>query len=338
MKRKLIRLMLWLVALVAMGYAIMLALDTQGSLSPGKDTGAPVASVPIISAQPVTVHVAGDIAMKLDTGSDVSCITVDDLERLRSMGAQIHERYLPIMGRGTDGHFKIAAKRLVIDLPLEYYERPDTIDADMTPKRRPELDNCLRGAEFVLIDGPGEVSGIGIDILRHFTLEYIFDADLLRIHTVNPEGYEPFSSIHFSRWPSHIPWPGRRYYIDLDVDHITDSYFIDTGLRRAALKLPYSRAQMSRRRQHEDSLVSYLGVFHAKTDNAWVECGNRAGSQMAYYCDNEEESYSVNPFNFFTQDVLIDFRTDSIALHPYVALPKRHFVGADTITAPSQQK
>lgn len=73
--------------------------------------------------------------------------------------------------------------------------------------------------------------------------------------------------------------------------------------------------------------MSQLGVYPAKTNNVWVELGNRAGSQKAFYSDNDEEPYTVNPINVFTQDLLIDFPTRTVALRPYVPLPRQHFTG-----------
>lgn len=185
----------------------------------------------------------------------------------------------------------------------------------------------LHDAEFVLVEGKDAVSAFGIDIIQRFAVEYLYNNRLIRLHSKRPDGYQDFSDFKASIWPSHSLWPGKRYYIDIEVDNITDSYFIDTGLRQAAVKLPASRAEQSRRRLDEDIIVSQLGVYPAKTNNVWVELGNRAGSQKAFYSDNDEEPYTVNPINVFTQDLLIDFPTRTVALRPYVPLPRQHFTG-----------
>lgn len=331
MKRKVVKILLVFLAIFMVGYALLFAFDTQGSTTPVRPDSV-VASLPLAGTRPVTVRIADGIAFKIDTGSDISCITTDDLEKLRRLGAAIKERHLPMFGRSSNGHIRFASKRYVIDLPLEFYTaHPDSSGIHYTLIRMSERDNVLRNMEFMLLDGQDDMSCFGIDILRHFAIEHLYNEHLIRLHSARPDGYQDFARLKTSYWPSHTPWPGRRFYINLDVDHVSDSYFLDTGLRHAAVKLPSKRSEQSRRRLGTDTLVSQLGMFEAKTDDAWVECGNRAGTQVAFYCDNDEEPFSVNPLNFFTQDMLIDFTNSSIALRPFVALPKRHFVGRDTL-------
>lgn len=333
MKTKVWKKIAIVAAILVAAYGIALfALDTQRSLKPATETDI-VASLPIAAWRPLRVGVAGDIVFKFDTGSDLSCITPEDLERLKAMGVNIRETYRPIAGRGSSDLNKASFKRYVIDLPLDFFEPSDS--AGKRYVRNSERDNTLLNAEFILVEKEGERSCLGIDILSKFAVEYLYDAGLIRLHASRPDGYEDFAKLHYSKAPGQEIIPGRRYYLDLDVDHIRDSYFLDTGLRRASIKLPAGRAVVSRRIQEQDSLVSYLGVFDAKTDNAWIECGNRAGSHLAFYSDNHDEEYSFNPFNFFTQDMLIDFPSSSIALHPYVVLPSRHFLGHDTISTTS---
>lgn len=329
MKTKVWKTIAVVAAIIVAVYVIALfTLDTQRSLKPATETDI-VASLPIAAWRPLRVKVAGDMVFKFDTGSDLSCITPEDLERLKAMGINVRETFRPIVGRGSSDLNKASFKRYVIDLPLDYYEPTDS--AGKRNVRNPNNDNTLLNAEFILVEKEGERSCLGIDILGRFAVEYLYNSGLIRLHSSRPDGYEDFARLHYSKTPGQGIIPGRRYYLDLDVDHIRDSYFLDTGLRRASIKLPSGRAVVSRRKQEHDSLESYLGVFEAKTDNAWIECGNRAGSHLAFYSDNNDEEFSFNPFNFFTQDMLIDFPSSSIALHPYVVLPSRHFLGHDTI-------
>lgn len=317
-KRKLLLILLGVVIALAAVYSSLFAFSTQGSITPSRPDSI-IASLPVVSSQPFMVEIDSGVRFKFDTGCDYSCITTADLETLRSRGTNIRERMMPTVGRSSNGRITLAWKRYVIDLPLHYYEGENQRDLSR--------DNVLRNVEFVLVDGPEMTSSIGIDLLRHFAIEYLYEKQLMRFHTSRPEGYQDFAVLRASYDPTKMPWPGRRYYMDLQVDHITDRYFLDTGLRKAALKLPSSRGDKTRRRTYHDSLVSGLGVFPARTDDAWVQCGNRAGSQRAFYCENNEEAYSVNPLNFFTQDILLDFTSSSIALRPFVTLPKRHFEG-----------
>lgn len=316
---------------------IVFALNTQKEMRPERDEVV-VGSFPIYGYGPIRIQIAEELIFKLDTGSDVSSITQSDLEILRSMGARISEKNRVVMGRNSTGKFFVEPKRYVIDLPLQFYEAlPDSTGKEFKKVHIPEKDNVLVGAEFVVVDDDA-ISSLGVDILENFALEYLYNAQLIRLHTRRPEGYQDFANFRKSFWPSHTLFPGERYYVDLDVDNVTDSYFIDTGLRRIAIKLPASRAAKSRRRLADDVLVSYRGTFPAKTDNVWVEVGNRAGSQKAYYSDTREEAYSINPFNVFTQDLLIDFPSMSLALRPYVTLPRHHFSShnADTTSTNSQ--
>lgn len=331
MKRKAVKILVSLLAILVAGYALLFAFDTQANVAAARPDTI-IASLPLAATQPLTVRVADGLMFKFDTGSDISCITPADLEKLRARGAVIRTKHLPMFGRTSNGRICFSAKRYVIDLPLEYYTaHPDSNGNNYSQQRMAERDNVLREVEFMLLETPGDVSCFGIDLLRNFAIEHLYNEHLIRIHTERPDGYQDFSPLNTSYWPSHTPWPGRRYYITLDVDHVSDDYFLDTGLRNASVKLPWKRAEKSRRRLSTDSLVSQFGVFPARTDDAWVECGNRAGTQVAFYCDNAEEPFIVNPLNLFTQDMLIDFPNSSIALRPFVALPKRHFLGRDTL-------
>lgn len=327
MKRKIISTVIGvLVAAAAVGTRLI-ALDTQSDLAPVADSSV-VASLPVVSSNPLTVEVMDGLRFKLDTGSDVSCITASDLDRLRKMGVKIVKRTMPVFGRTSDGSFHGSLDRYVIDLPLTFItSTPDSSGTGVIKVPDPEHDSVLHDAEFVLVEGKDAVSAFGIDIIQRFAVEYLYNNRLIRLHSKRPDGYQDFSDFKASIWPSHSLWPGKRYYIDIEVDNITDSYFIDTGLRQAAVKLPASRAEQSRRRLDEDIIVSQLGVYPAKTNNVWVELGNRAGSQKAFYSDNDEEPYTVNPINVFTQDLLIDFPTRTVALRPYVPLPRQHFTG-----------
>lgn len=326
MKRKIQLILVGVVVAVAAIYSSLFALNTQGSIAPLRPDTV-IASLPVISSQPFMVEIDEGVMFKFDTGCDYSCITKADLDTLRARGVNIRERVMPTIGRSSSGLYDFALKRYVIDLPLHFYLTNDNPDSIGTYWHEPSRDNVLRNVEFILVDGREETSSIGIDLMRHFAIEYLYEKQLLRFHTKRPEGYQDFAVLRTSHNPTKTPWPGRRYYMELQVDHITDHYFLDTGLRKAALKLPQSRGDKTRRRTYHDSLVSSLGIFPARTDDVWVQCGNRAGSQLAFYCENNEEPYSVNPLNFFTQDILLDFTTSSIALRPFVTLPKRHFEG-----------
>ncbi len=328
MKRKVWKKIALIAAILVVVIGLLFKMvNMQRSLRP-RDGRALVASLPIESFEPLSVRVADSVVFKVDTGSDISCITRKDLDRLKALGVKVTDSYVPTIGRGSDGHIQTALKRVVVDLPLEFFQPSDS--SIHSVERNPEMDNALLNAEFVLFEG--DQSCIGIGILQSFFVEYLYESGLIRLHTSRPEGYEDFAPMRHSLRPDNALWPGHRYYLDLNVDHVSDSYFLDTGLRKAALKLPGKKSEMSRRNLSDDTLISHLGHFPAKIDNVWVECGNRAGSQMAFYADNQEEDYSFNPFNLFTQDVLIDFPGSSIALHPYVVLPKRHFFERDTVS------
>ncbi len=325
MKRKIIVTILCLLGVVTALVFALHSLDTQSDIAPAHETDI-IASLPVVATSPLQVEVADGIIFKLDTGSDISCISPEDLEKLRSHGVKITEKNLPVIGRNAVGDMAISSTRYVIDLPLEFVTTtPYSTGSGYTNRRIPGQDNILTGAEFVLVDDKEVPSTIGIDILQNFMVEYLYADQLIRLHASRPDGYQDFASFHPSFWPSHFIWPGKRFYLDLEVDNVTDAYFIDTGLRNIAVKLPMSRAGLSRRRLSDDSLISPLGTFPAKSDNVWVEVGNRAGSQKAFYSDNGEEPYALNPLNVFTQDLLIDFPAMRMALRPYVTLPRHHF-------------
>lgn len=323
MKRKAVVIILSAIVVVALAlYAVLFALGTQRRVVVERaDTI--VASLPIVSSQPLRVKVIGDVEFRIDSGSDISCITDADLEHLREMGIAISERTLPAFGRSADGHIHAWTKRTVIDLPLQFFtSHPDVDTVSVIQNRLAERDNKVLGMEFVVIPDSIGDSAFGVDFLGKFVVEYMENDRLIRLHTRRPEGYRDFTTLHTSYFPTHSPWPGERYYVELSVDHLSNLYFMDTGLQRAPVKLPADHAGRYRERMAHDSIVSLLGVFDAVTAETWVECGDRAGTKTAFYSDNDEEPFSFNPITLYSQDLIIDFPNRAIALRPYAV--KRH--------------
>lgn len=323
MKKRILITLLIIICCMGLLYAGLIALSSQDDIYADRPEGC-IGMMPIRQINPIFVEAAPGVLFRLDTGSDVSSITENDLETLRKAGYEAKKSFYPVIGRDGLGKTKINTTRYTVTLPLHLY----VYDTDSVGNKHERLirssHNDLHNVDFV----PSETgfSVLGIDFLERFKVEYQYDVNAIGLYFSRPEGYQDLAPIKYSLLPSKTIWLGHRYYMDLTIDRKTDSYFLDTGLQYVHFRLPSTEVKRSRRVMKDHKVRSTLNIFDAKVDHdAWMEVGNRAGTQSAYYYDTSEESYAFNPFNLFDQDVLIDFGAKSLALKPFCVLPKRHF-------------
>ena len=152
MKRRIIVSVICLLGVVTALVFALHSLDTQRYITPANNEDI-IASFPVVSTSPLRVEIGNGMIFKLDTGSDISCISPDDLEKLRSLGVRITEKAMPVIGRNTVGDLNISPKRYLIDLPLSFVTTyPDSTGSHFIREHLPQNDNMLLGAEFVLND------------------------------------------------------------------------------------------------------------------------------------------------------------------------------------------
>ena len=323
MKRRIAVILLVIVGCVGLLYAILLSLGSQRDIYSDRSEGC-IGMLPVRRVNPIFVEVVPGVQFRLDSGSDLSTITEEDLDKLRKMGCQVKTSIYPALGRDGQGVYRANIKRYTVSLPLHIY----TFTTDTLGFKHEQLvkstHNVLHNVDFV----PSEsgFSTLGIDLLENFRVDFQYENGVIALYFTRPDGYQDLATLKADSSPSKSIWIGNRYYMDIKIDRQTDSYFLDTDLQYQQIKLPENQRRRSKRHISKAIARTTLHTYEAIVDNdAWMEVGNRAGGVSAYYYDSREEQYSFNPLNMFQQDILIDYPGKVLALRPFCVLPKRHF-------------
>lgn len=314
MARKIAVAILLLLLLGGILFALAVFRNPQSALKTSR-TDTCVGMMRIVDKSPLIVELENGVRFKLDTGSDLTTITEADLAVLDSLGYVNGQSFYWNIGRDGADSFNFEEKSYHINLPLSiFYYDTDSLGKPVEILQRRETA-LIKDVAFA----PAKTgfSVLGIDFLKKFVVEYCPEQNYIAFHTKLPAGYEPVAQINNPYNIFKSPWSNSRYYIDFAVDGNVNSYYIDTGLQVAHVKLPVSDSKNCKRPLSADKLHSFRDTVDALVDDhAWVSCGSRAGTHAAYYCDNSEEPYSVNLFNVFSQDVVIDFPDEQVCLLP----------------------
>lgn len=295
-------------------YGFVLSRTSQNDISSDNPDG--IVGTMSLSGSPFVAEIAPGLMFKIDTGSDLSTITAEALATLEKMGYHPRKEIYPVLGRDGMGDIQLSATRYKIDLPFHHkvYENDSTTYN--------EIINVIHNVDFA--PSKNGLSVLGIDFLQKFKIEYQYHNKALNLYVKLPAGYVQCVDLSYSKALRTSIWLGKRYYIPISIESDEDEYFIDTGLQRVGIKLPYREARRTLRPLYADTVVSARGQFPAIVDHsAILSCGDRGGSYTAYYYDNDEEDFAMNPFNLFTQDVLIDFIDLKLYLKPTYNIPKR---------------
>lgn len=314
MKRKIILTVTLPIAVAAILFGLICSLSSQTSLAID-NPGGPVCTIPV-SGTPLMVEILPGLKFKLDTGSDMSTITAEDLALLESLGYKADKSFYISPGRDGKGDMHIETTRYTLSLPIgEFRFFTDSLgEAAASPTGR--IANVIHNIDFV--PSHSETSVLGIDFLEHFKLEFHYTSKSISLYSELPEGYQKITEIETSLSPVYKMFLGNRYYMTIKAERKRDRYFIDTGIRNARIKLPARESIRSHRDLSDTIIISTRGNFPGKIDNdAWLIFGDRAGSYQVCYYDNDEEEYAINPLNLFDQDIILDFEGNALLLRPY---------------------
>lgn len=258
-----------------------------------------------LSGRPSFMEVSPGLKFKVDTGSDISFITEDDVAYLKSHGYAVEEKVYPVLGRDGVGDLQFNVRRYRVSIPFHKYD----CEIDSMGQKHYTCDrssvNIINNVDFA----PSETgfSVLGMDFLEKFNVEYVQSKTMLAFYFETPMEYETCAELTVSNSPLHWIYPGHRYYMDIEIDHVPTHNYIDTGVQRAFVKMPTKRAK-NVDNMLRDSITSLRGTYPALVDTtAWLSIGNREGVAYVYYYTNDEEDYAINPLNIFKLDVLMDF-------------------------------
>lgn len=312
------KVLVWIIVLFVlfMGgiYTTLLLLGSHHNMHADRPNGK-LGMMPI-NGTPMFVTIAPGVNFKLDTGADASSITTEDLAKLEALGFKAKESVYPVIGRNGLGNINYTFKRYSIDLPLYDYRFISDSIGKIHGEMIPESLNVLHNVD--LVPSSTGFSVLGIDFLEKFKIEYRYDEHAVAFYFNMPDGYESFAKLNVSHNPIRDLWQSNRYYMVVRVQNIANDYFLDTGLQRVNIKLPSAEKTRTKRQLSCDTVHTMYSKYEAFVDySSWVAIGDRAGSSHCWYYDNNEEPYSINPFNFLKQDFVIDFQNEEILLHPF---------------------
>lgn len=314
MKSKITITLIAILLCAVISYGFVLSRTSQNDISYDNPDG--IVGTMSLSGPQLVAEIAPGLVFKIDTGSDLSTITAEGLAILEKMGYNPRKEIYPVLGRNGVGDIQLSATRYKIDLPFHHkvYENDSTTYN--------EIINVIHNVDFA--PSKNGLSVLGIDFLQKFKIEYQYHNKALNLYVKLPAGYVQCVDLSYSKALMTSIWLGKRYYIPISIESDENNYFIDTGLQKVGIKLPYHEVKRTLRPLYTDTVLSARGQYSALIDHsAILSCGDRGGAYTAYYYDNDEEEFAMNPFNLFTQDVLIDFIDLKLYLRPTYNIPKR---------------
>lgn len=317
MKKKYIitlSLLAFIVALSAIWYGI--TRSTQGDATLDHPLDETVVEMPL-GGLPIAVEVTPGISFKFDTGADISTLSDKDVERLRALGYEVEESWKPIAGRDGYGDFIFSPRRYTVSLPLGGYRRQADSTGVVSLVYSGSPANVMRNVDFAPCGD--NMSTLGLDVLRRFKLERAYRSHSLLLHESVPAGYQSVAKLEKSLRLSDIFWSSHRCYIVVSVNQVPHIFFVDTGLQRAAVKMPYADSVKMRHPLKDDSISTMNATYKARLDeSAWIDFGNRSGTKKVYFYENPEYDYQINPLNVFAQDLVLDIDGGEIFFRPQI--------------------
>lgn len=316
MKRKKLGVILAVIFLLLVGgYVIVCSRSSQDDMYPDKTDGK-LCYVPILTS-PAEVELYPGLRFKIDTGSDLSTITESDLAILDSLNYKVKKSWYPVFGRDGAGKIRVTTTRYTVELPMIVY---DIVTDSLGIKHGVGYKKKAKKLHNVDFTPSGSgMSVLGIDFIEKFKLEYDFRNRAIALYLSDPDTtYLTCTELYSSRSPLIMPMLAKRYSLDMTAAGYEGSFFIDTGIEKAKVKMPYNDAAERHRAYLEmDTVETTLGLFPALVNRkAVVRIGDRVGLGDVYFYESLEEDYAFNPFNLFLQNILIDFPGRKLKLFP----------------------
>lgn len=298
--------------------AVMVDAPMQKSVHIDRKTIGPF---PIVGDE-AEVELMPGLSFRISTATAVARLTPRTFSWLRDHGYVTDSMTRWIISRDNSNSLRLTTKMYRADLPVGTY-RIEGYDS-VTRQNKLIFDplgprGVIHDVDFVIAE-PDDENTVGGRLLSNFLIELDYRSNAVLIHREHPDNYEFLTTFREGNGLSDMIGTGRRFYVDMKVDHETYSFLINTALTGIAVKMPFDRIDWSENIEpkRERIIDAAGGEQDAVVDqSAWIECGNRSGSSRVHYYADKGENFEMNPFVFFQQDVLIDFSDNSIYLRPY---------------------
>lgn len=263
------------------------------------------------------VELAPGLEFRINTSRAMSTISREQLQLLREMGCAVDSTVAISIGRNHKGNLRVTCKRYTVSLPISIpAEGIDSCNMSFTGADGTMSDNVIYNVDFApLADAEEDEPTLAIDFMEKFLVECRYNDGGVILHTSLPEDYSYVGDLETTDDLIDYLRISNRYYMNMTVNHSeSQDFFIDTAMDGAGLKLPAKNAPTFK--TGVDSVMTPLGMVAARVDyDVHVEFGDRGVNARAYYFDDGVEDFSVNPFNFFKWDGLIDFPGRKVYIH-----------------------
>ncbi len=268
------------------------------------------------------VELTPGLSFRFSTAAPVSRVTPETLEWLRDKGCVTDSFTRWILSRDNSNTLRVTKKLYRVNLPLSTYHIGAYDSITEKFKVEPEAFG-KKGFIYdvdVTIASDDDYNTLGGLFLNNFVVEKSDNSGSIYLHKALPEGYEYLGSFRVGHRLSDMLGTGIRYYFDMKVDHESYSFLINTALTDIAVKMPFDRIDWNvNDAPKKERIIDAAGTQQdAVVDqSSWIEFGNRAGSFRVHYFTDRGENFEMNPFEFFSQDVVLDFPNNAIYLRPF---------------------
>lgn len=288
----------------------------------------PIAIFPIKSNGQTTIRQLFDFT--IDTGTGYSTINMVTIDSIKATGSEIKRSLSPLFTYDVHNHIGIQWWRNWFAMPVPQYEQKGNSITHIISKKAPY--NYLENVCFYVNEGGYNV--IGMNILQQFVVEYKPKERAIYLWDEVPEGYEQLTEMkRFNNDIADIS--GKRYYIDVSIHGQDKRFFLDTGFGYQTkigdkvfayipLKCPSSDTTQIQNlfRVEEIEIEGFRSVRKKKfyvENKATVSVGDYKRNGLFIVYGDLRTPYTLNPFVFFKEDVVLDFKKEKIYIksaHP----------------------
>ncbi|MCC8071206.1 MAG: hypothetical protein LIO90_05325 [Bacteroidales bacterium] len=273
------------------------------------------------------VEIHPELRFEVNTGCPFSTISAEQLSWLKKEGYEVDSTWCVAIGRRASGEMMVAFHCYEVDLPfLGCSLGVDSVGNQVAEPLEETQKVVVKKVRFVSAE-PGSRPALGMDFLEKWVVEYCRVAQAIRLTTRMPDDYQPVGAIERNQGLTDYLIRSNRYYLEMNVDNDHNLYLIDTSLGEVHLKLPTKDSVLVRRPLMYRTIETSAGPISAAVDeHVWAEFGERAGKNTAYFYNDNGAQYAINPFSFFTQDVVLDFPGQQLHLRPHYKMQRHTLV------------
>jgi hypothetical protein len=151
---------------------------------------------------------------------------------------------------------------------------------------------------------------MGMSFLYDQIVEFSKSDNEMRLHKHVPYDYKRSIDLEIN-WQN---MPLRSYAIPIEVNGQKKSFFLDTAFGGMPIRLPKSDMKYTRNtlekhdRKNVSSGVDIRNVYSYRDSKGHVVIGGKEYTKEVFYVDGYVTKYVINPYMFFDEDFLIDFK------------------------------